>query len=277
MKEQEGIEIPAPTAWPMIAAFGVMLVFAGLVTLAAVSAVGVVLAIAGAIGWAREVYPRPAEIRSPLQPAALRARPVQPAPHAAQVLAAGVAGHRVRLPVEMHPYSSGIRGGLAGAVAMALVAILYGLLTYQSPWYPINLLASTISPQMIAATVETLSAFHASSFLLAVIIHALLSLLAGLVYAAVLPMLPGRSLLWGGVVAPVLWSGVAWLALGVVSPTMDQQVSWPWFLASQLAFGLVCGAVVARSERVETLQLFPLAVRAGVEAPGLRSDDEDRP
>jgi hypothetical protein len=277
MNEPAGIEIPAPTAWPMIAAFGVMLLAAGLVTIAVVSVVGAILATAGAFGWAREVFPRPLEVRVPLQAPALRARPVRRAAGGVDVLPAGMAGHRVRLPVEIQPYSSGVRGGLAGAVAMAAVAALYGMVTYGSPWYPINLLASTVSPPMIAASVETLSAFHSSSFLLAVIIHGLLSLLAGLVYAAVLPMLPGRSMLWGGVVAPVLWSGVAYLALGVVSPTMDQQVSWPWFLASQVAFGLVCGGVVARSKGVKTMQYLPLAVRAGVEAPGLLSEDEERP
>jgi hypothetical protein len=276
MSSKDGIELPAPTAWPMIAALGVMLTFAGLVTMAAVSLVGAVLALAGAIGWALEVYPHPREERVPLAAPELRAKPVRPAPEAVEHLRIGEAGHRVRLPVEIHPYSSGVMGGLAGAVAMAAVAIVYGLLTYGSPWVPINLLASTISPPMMQASVETLSGFHGGSFLLATIIHALLSMLAGLVYAAVLPMLPGRSMLWGGVVAPVLWSGVAWLALGIVSPTLDASVSWPWFLASQLAYGLACGAVVARSERVKTMQLWPLALRAGVESPGLRDDREDR-
>lgn len=277
MKQDEGIDLPASTAWPMVTALGVMLLFAGLVTLAAVSVVGVALALTGAIGWAREVYPRPHEESVPLAPPELRAKPVRPAPEAVEHLRVGEDGHRVRLPVEIHPYASGVKGGLAGAIAMAAVAILYGVLTHGSPWVPINLLASTISPPMMEASVETLRGFHAGSALLAAILHALLSMLAGLVYAAVLPMLPGRSLLWGGVVAPVLWSGVAWLALRVVSPTMDAHVSWPWFLASQLAYGLACGAVVARSEHVKTAQLWPLVLRARVESPGLRADEEDRP
>ena len=275
--EREGVEIPAPTAWPMVAAFGVMLLFAGLVTIAAVSVVGAVLALTGAVGWAREVYPVPREERVALAPPALRAKPVRPAPEQVEQLRVGEGGHRVRLPVEIHPYSSGLWGGIAGAVAMALVAIAYGVASHGSPWYPINLLASTIAPPMMQASPEALESFHLGAFAAASVIHAVLSMLAGLVYAALLPMLPGRTLLWGGVVAPGLWSGVAFFALRIVSPTMDAHVSWPWFLASQLAFGLACGAVVARSERVKTMQLWPLALRAGVESPGLHGDGEDRP
>ena len=262
MSGREGVELPKPTAWPMVTALGVALGAAGLVTMAAVSAVGAVLALAGAVGWAREVYPRPREILVPLPPTrrgAALAPPAAPAPMP------GEGGHRLRLPVEIHPYGAGARGGLAGAGAMAAVVLVYGVAVQGSPWYPVNALASTLVPSHFGADADALRAFHGGGLVLATVIHGILSLLAGLVYAAVLPMLPGRTVLWGGVVAPALWTGVAWFALGVVNPTMDRSVSWPWFLSSQLAFGLVCGAVVARSERVRTLQLFPLAVRAGVE------------
>lgn len=261
----DGVLLPKPTAWPMVAALGVALLAAGLVTMAAVSALGAVLALAGAVGWAREVYPRPQEIRVPLPPAAHRARAVA-APAAGAAPQPGEGGHRMRLPVEIHPYSAGVRGGFAGAVAMALVALLYGLVVKGSPFYAANALASVLAPSLLGADESALRAFHGGGLLLALVIHALLSGMAGLVYAAVLPMLPGRTLLWGGVVAPILWTGVAWFALGIVNPTMDRSISWPWFLASQVAFGLVCGAVVARSERVRTLQLLPFPVRAGIEA-----------
>src|SRR5262245_16853309 len=61
MKTQEGvpdlIEIPAPTSWPIVFAFGVTLLFAGLVTSLAISALGAIVFIAGAAGWFREVLP----------------------------------------------------------------------------------------------------------------------------------------------------------------------------------------------------------------------------
>ncbi len=275
-EQDDPIALPAETAWPMVTALGVMLLFAGLVTIAAVSVVGAVLGLAGAIGWAREVYPRPHEERVARVPFAQRAKPVRPAPEAVEHLRVGEDGHRVRLPTEIHPYAAGVKGGIAGAVAMAAVAILHGVLLHGSPWYPINLLAGMVSPPMMTASLDTLRGFHAGSLALAAIVHALLSMLAGLLYAAVLPMLPGRSMLWGGVIAPLLWTGVIWLALRIVSPVLDAHVSWPWFLASQLAFGLATGAVVARTARIPTEQIWPLVVRARVESPGLEPGDEER-
>src|ERR1700734_1965791 len=54
------IEMPAPTAWPIAFAFGVTLLFAGLVTSEAVSILGAIIAIAGAVGWFRDVLPHEA-------------------------------------------------------------------------------------------------------------------------------------------------------------------------------------------------------------------------
>src|ERR1700757_784321 len=54
---QDTIELPAPTAWPIILAFGLTLVFAGLVTSASVSILGATLTLAGCVGWFRDVLP----------------------------------------------------------------------------------------------------------------------------------------------------------------------------------------------------------------------------
>ena len=73
----EGIELPAPTNAPLYFALGLALLLAGLVTNEIVSAVGVAIAVLGAIGWWREVLPHEHEAAVPLQPEALRARPVE--------------------------------------------------------------------------------------------------------------------------------------------------------------------------------------------------------
>src|SRR5258705_14014351 len=52
--------VPASTTWPIVFAFGTTLLFAGLVTSAAVSVLGAVLGIAGAVGWFRDVLPHEA-------------------------------------------------------------------------------------------------------------------------------------------------------------------------------------------------------------------------
>src|SRR5512138_182810 len=52
------IDVPAPTAWPLVLAFGFTLLFAGLLTSLSVSVLGAVLSVAGCVGWFREVFPR---------------------------------------------------------------------------------------------------------------------------------------------------------------------------------------------------------------------------
>jgi hypothetical protein len=268
------IELPAPTAWPMVAALGIALSFAGLVMHPLVTVVGVVLTVAGAVGWFGEVLPVEHVERVPLVPPAQRARPVQAAPRAVAQLVPGVEGHRLRIPVEIHPYSSGALGGLVGGAAMALVACAYGLIAYGSLWYPINLLAAVAIPSLADADTAQLAAFNGLALGVAVISHLAISLFVGLVYATILPMFPRRTALSGGLIAPLVWTGVLWASLGVVNPTLNERIDWPWFVASQVAFGLAAGALITRTQRIRTMQSLPFAARAGIEAPGLTEEKD---
>src|SRR4030095_819313 len=64
--EPREIEAPAPTAWPLVLAFGLSLMCAGLLTSVSVSILGVVLSVAGCVGWSREVCPRQHEVAVPV-------------------------------------------------------------------------------------------------------------------------------------------------------------------------------------------------------------------
>jgi MFS family permease len=96
-----------------------------------------------------------------------------------------------------------------------------------------------------------------------------MSLLVGLLYGAMLPMLPRRPILLGGFVAPLLWSGLIYGCLTNINPVMNQRIDWFWFVLCQIAFGIVAGLVVAVQERISTRQNVPLMVRMGIEAEGL--------
>ncbi len=274
---REGIDLPAPTHWPVVAAFGVTLTFAGLVTSVLVTLVGFVTAIVAVVGWWRETLPEPREERVELRPPEQRAAAVVPLPSAVEHLTVGEAGHRVRIPVDIHRYSAGIRGGFAGAAAMAVVAVAYGLVAYASPWVPINLLAAMVIPSLAHADPAELSRFLPLAFGLATVIHLGLSVLVGLIYAAILPMFRVRPALLGGLVFPLLWSAVIWSSLGILNPALNDKIDWVWFVVSQFAFGLAAGFVIARTERVETLQTWPLVLRAGLEATGLDRSEPDDP
>jgi hypothetical protein len=157
---------------------------------------------------------------------------------------------------------------------MAVVALIYGMLAHGSWWYPINLLAGIAIPGMARLSVDQLRAFSLSALIIAVLAHGVISVLTGLLYAVVLPMLPRRHLLWGGMIAPLLWTGLIWAVLGMVNPVLNARIDWPWFIASQIAFGLAAGFVISRAVPVATMQTWPLAARAGVEATGLDRERE---
>jgi hypothetical protein len=271
----EGVELPAPTIWPIYFAFGIALLFMGLVTHELVSWVGLGASLAGAIGWWRQVLPHEQEERVPLQPESERPPRIASRPAGVEHLSAGEERHRLRLPIEVRPLSSGVRGGVAGAVAMAVVACGYGLIAQGSVWFPINLLAGSVLPGVGQADLEQLRSFHLTGFTVAALIHVTLSLLVGLVYAAVLPMLPDRPQLWGGIVAPLAWTTVAWSSIWIVNPALEQHINWGWFIASQIAFGLAAGWAIARVEPIEVYQSLTLAERAGLEATGVAPEREE--
>ena len=268
------IESPAPTAWPFILAFGCALLLSGLVTSSSVTVLGAVLAVAGCIGWFREVFPRQHEIPVPALPYDFRAsterRVVERFPIAEQT--------RAWLPVHTYPVSAGVKGGLAGSVAMAVLACAYGVLKAGSIWYPINLLAATVYAESLKLGPSQLYSFHAGSFAIACGLHILVSITVGLLYGAMLPMFARRPIVLGGLIAPVLWSGLIYTILGLLNPVLASHIDWYWFVASQVAFGLVAGLVVVRHSRLLTRENLPFALRAGVEAPGIiLPHGEERP
>ena len=260
--------LPAPTAYPMALSVGVTLLFAGLLTHVAISLLGAIVMVVSAVGWFREVLPHEQHEAVPLEP-----EPPAVVVSRRQVarLEVGEHAHRARLPIEVYPVSAGLKGGLAGSVAMAALAILYGLIFYRSPWYPINLLAGAVYGQTNFST-EVIAAFHVTPFVIASVIHLVTSALVGLLYGVMLPMFPRRPILLGGIIAPVMWTGLIYATLEFLNPIMNARIDWRWFIASQFAFGIVAGLVVARHTPVRTLQYMPFAVRAGFEAGGLEHD-----
>jgi len=261
------IEVPAPTAWPLVLAFGCCLLFAGLVTSISVSILGTVLSLAGSIGWFREVFPREHEEPVPVIPEDIRITTERSVVERVPVLDY----QRAWLPVHTYPVSAGLKGGLAGSAAMAVLACAYGVLKAGSIWYPINLLAAAVYAQSLKLGSAQLYSFHADSFAIALGLHAVVSTLVGLLYGAMLPMFPRRPIVLGGLIAPVLWSALIYTMLGLLNPMLESHINWYWFVASQVGFGIVAGLVVVRQSRMLTRENVPFAMRAGVEAPGMIS------
>jgi hypothetical protein len=152
---------------------------------------------------------------------------------------------------------------------MIIPALIYGLLAQHSIWYPVNLLGGAGVAHWRNPSTADIAAFHWQGLIAASIIHAITCLLVGLLYGAMLPILPRRPVLLGGIIAPLLWTGLLHSTMGIINPALDARIAWGWFIVSQVTFGIVAGLVVARAERIRTYQSLPFLVRLGIETPGL--------
>jgi hypothetical protein len=257
--------VPAPTAWPFILALGAALLFAGLVTSTSVSCLGALLSVAGCVGWFREVLPHEHEEVVPVLPEDIRITTARRVVDRLPILPDQL---RAWLPVHTYPISAGVKGGLAGSIAMTVLACAYGVLKVGSIWYPINLLAAVVYRESLRLGPAQLYSFHADAFAIACVLHGLVSIFVGLLYGAMLPMFPRRPIVLGGLIAPALWSGLLYTILGLLNPLLASHIDWLWFMASQVAFGIVAGLVVVRQVRIPTPENVSFVLRAGIEAPG---------
>ena len=282
-QQDHGLQLPSPTAWPMVLALGIALVLSGMVTSGVISVLGAVLALAAMVGWFRQVLPHEAHESVEVSTEEVR---VFSARTLATRLPADATSRKI-IPVETFRITTGIKGGIAGGIAMAVPAGIFSLLKYHSMWYAMNLLAAGGFLSWAGASNAFLSEFHLRGLLAALIIHGLTSLLVGLLYGAMLPMFPRWPILTAGFLAPLLWTGLLASVLNIVSPILNERIDWFWFVISHIAFGLVCGFVVNLQAKVRTpqFQALPFSVRAGLHGDLKQwdpiepsdSDDKDTP
>ena len=270
--ESHHIHLPEPTPWPFLMALGLTLLVGSLVLSVWVGTLGFFLTVAGAIGWFRAVLPH-----EKVENLVVRSEVVDIQPSRERVARIEVGEtHRAQLPLETFPISSGIKGGIAGGIAMVIPAEVYGLLRYHSLWYVVNLLGGAGVGTWANPTEQQLMHFHLTAFITANIIQGATTLLVGILYGAMLPIWPKRPILLGGIVAPVLWTGLLHSTLGIVNPFLAGRIDWYSFAASQVIFGLVAGYVVTRTGRLHRLAQVPLSIRLGIETPGLHPGEHGK-
>src|SRR5258708_12457690 len=101
---------------------------------------------------------------------------------------------------------------------MAVLACAYGVLKADSIWYPINLLAAVVYRESLRLGPTQIYSFHADSFTIAFVLHGLVSIFVGLLYGAMLPILPRPPIVVGALVAPPLCSALLSTLLRLLTP-----------------------------------------------------------
>jgi len=226
------------------------------------------------VGWFFEMFPHERHISIAVEVGVVEITSTR----TARGLLPVEASHRTLLPVETFKVMAGVKGGIVGGIAMIVPASLYGLIRYHSIWYAPNLLAAGGFVSWAGKSDEFFAQFHLEGLLAAIGIHTLASVLIGLLYGAMLPMFPRKPILTAGFIAPFLWTGLLYSTLNIISPVLAGRINWPWFIISQIAFGLVCGFIVNQQVRVRTPQFraLPFAVRAGLEMDHPKPKDDSQ-
>jgi hypothetical protein len=266
------IHLPAPTAWPFLLALGFTLIVTALVTNIWIGALGLVLVIVPGVGWFRAVLPHEKHVDIEVDTTIVQ---IEPSMEGVARIELGNT-HRAQLPLQTFTFASGIKGGIAGGIAMLIPAELYGIIRFHSIWYVVNLLGGAGVGNWVNPTMYQLTHFRLSAFITANVIQGATTLLVGILYGALLPVWPKRPILLGGIVAPVLWTGLLHSVMGIVNPFLQQKIDWWSFAASQVIFGLVAGYTVTKLGKLERLRQFPFPVRMGLETPGLHRSEHGR-
>jgi hypothetical protein len=246
----ESIEMPRPTAAPLVLAVGIALAAMGAATSLSFLFVGILVFVAGLGMWISQLLPGRGHWCERRVDPSQRPRPVTPAPGEVERLRLGTPGYRLRLPVTVHPISAGVIGGLVGGLVMPLPAFVYGLLSGHGIWWPVNLLAGMVIPGVGDMTESELEQFHPTLLVLGIFIHVVTSLILGLIYGVLMPTLPNirKPIAWGAVLMPMLWTAVSYIALGAMNPGVREGIEWPWYILSQFVFGLVAAIVFTALE-----------------------------
>jgi hypothetical protein len=157
----------------------------------------------------------------------------------------GSAAGPTRVAAEALPHSIGLGGalaGLAGGMAMALVAALMSLVQRQDIWHEAKAIASVV----LGAQALAQPGFAAVPVLIGTLLHLIVSMLLGALFALVtrrwlqLPTDFGIPLLAGLSYGLLVWLVAYFVALPLVDVWLLESYA-PAFLVQQIVYGSVTG------------------------------------
>ena len=153
-------------------------------------------------------------------------------------------------PTEIYPYRAGIVGGILGGAAMAVGGIIAGIIIGRGPWYPVNLLAATVVRSFQTMTPDQLSEFNLVGLFVGTILHFVISIAIGFLFAILLSALPGHPLIWSLIGGGVLWILADTILLLPLNPIMARLVDVPSFIVAHVAYTIILGLWVSRYEKI---------------------------
>ncbi len=157
---------------------------------------------------------------------------------------------RAVYPEWVYPYSAGILGGLIGGLGVAVIGLGYGIYS-GNVWLPVNVVAAAALRNLQSRSETALADFDPSALIVGLLIHAAMSVALGLMFAFILPALPGRPLYWGPVIGPLLWVGAYVAALPLLNPVMVRNLEITSFTVAMIMYGILLGWWIDRTPMVK--------------------------
>jgi hypothetical protein len=144
-ERETGVYLPAETSAPLYLALGLALLLASLVISVLFAYAGAAVLLWGGVGWWREMFPLEKKEFVPAPAGELEAPPGA-IPRRVMDISAGEDRHRARLPLEYHPYTAGLKGGLVAGIVMAAAAAAHGVIFEGDLWHPFQGFARIVLP-----------------------------------------------------------------------------------------------------------------------------------
>jgi vacuolar-type H+-ATPase subunit I/STV1 len=151
----------------------------------------------------------------------------------------------------LYSLRDGLVAGAVAGLAMTLTMAIWGAITGNGIWYPVNLIAATVLTDLQTAPTEQLQNFIPMAAVVGSIIHMVISLALGLIFNLLLPTLPSNPIIWALIIGPVLWIAAEYAILPVLNQRLAQEVAPQTFIISHIVYSLVLGLMIIRGRRLE--------------------------
>jgi hypothetical protein len=151
----------------------------------------------------------------------------------------------------LYSLRDGLLAGAAAGLAMTLTMAIWGAVTDNGIWYPVNLIAATVLTDLQNAPVAELKTFMPMAALVGTLIHFIISVALALVFDLLLPTLPGHPMVWALIIGPVLWVAAEYAILPILNQRISTAIAPQTFVVAHIVYSLVMGYMIMRSQRLE--------------------------
>jgi hypothetical protein len=135
--------------------------------------------------------------------------------------------------------TAGTVGGLLGGTLMAAFSMSVSMLQGPGMWMPVKLIGGVV---LGSRAVNRPGSFDVRPILMGLAVHAVVSVILGILFALLSSRLPPVTLiLYGVVYALVIWLVALFLVLPVVDPLLVNNTNPALFALSHMMYGLSLG------------------------------------